>query len=1755
MFTNILLNLCLVIFIIFIFQVAGAYAQSSNAGTTPAGIAPGSPSGSHSLSGFETVNPYNGNLNFSLPLHQVIGRGGMAVPIRLTINQKWVGQTETDDYGNGPQTFPYAEYQWWNEWFWKDKGYGPGRLTGRRTGLAGSTCPGIGWHQYSPSLTRLTFTTPDGTEYDLVDDAHKGKPLDTGYCNPGPTGASRGTVFVTTGGHAVTFISDTTIYDNLWAEQETRLYPSGYLMMPDGTRYRIDEGKISWQRDRNGNKITFTYESGGDFARLVKITDSLNREVTFEYEVQDVSPYGLCDRINYKGFGGAQRTIRISYKSLRDVLRSGYTIKTGQQLFPEIYQPPLPPNSLIDQLAQSEYVVDKVAAVWLPDGIRSYQLRYNSYGELARVELPTGGAIEYDWVNAATLGSGRIAGLQQWPAGNVYRRVVERRLYTDGNTLETKMTLGAPEWLTEQRGYVLADQYGANGALLNRVKHYYYGIYHINAQVVGTNAFPFYQSWRDAQEYQTDFYDSDGSTVLRSIAHTWNQTPPYWYSGPAYYAPSNNARIDETTTILSDTNQASKQTFAYDQYQNLTDTYDYDYGTVVNGVVVAGALLRRTHIDYLTTNPVNNQNYALNNIHIRNLPAQQWISSDAAGNNKQSLAIYEYDNYASNATHAALVSRADISGLCTTFDNAGQCANTNPTAYTTRGNVTSVTNHANAANQTGAVTVASQYDVAGNAVKIFDAKSIASQQYYASALDYTDRFGLPDEESRADYTPPELSASAQHSYAFATSVTNPLSHTSYSQYSYYLGEIINSEDINGVVSSSYFADLLDRPTQIVLAANIPALRQQKHFIYDDAGLTVTVISDLRNYGDGLLKHQSIYNGLGALTETRAYENGTDYIATKVIPNALLQHPQTNNWVATTQTSDPYRQGEQPIWTTSFFDALGRVSIAQSPDNAQVKTAYSGNQTTVTDQAGRQRKSLTDALGRLTAVYESPANYNYQTSYSYDTLGNLRTVVQGTSPQLQTRQFVYNSLSQLTSAANPESGLVTYGYDENGNLLTKTDARGTVITYGYDLLNRNVSRTYSGGTAVSTPPVTYTYDAIGIANSKGRLTSVSSSLSTYNYSGYDALGRVTASQQITDGKSYAMSYSYDLTGNMVSQTYPTGRVVMNNFDSMNRLSNVSGQASGGTPKTYANSFIHTAHGAVKGIRLGNGRWEHVLFNNRLQPVEIGLGTSTADSSVLKLQYDYGTTQNNGNLLRQTINVPGTTGFVATQHYKYDPELNRLTGVQEVNGNSPTWQASGSLWQQLFTFDRFGNRAVDTADTTSTLIGPNPQISSTDNRITPRAGEFYEYDPAGNLKKGKGGESFNYNGDNRLAQYQGGATQVGGVDYFYDGDGRRVKKANPSATTIFVYNALGQLIAEFTTGTPQNNGTNYLTNDILGTPRVIAKADGSIRFRHDHLPFGEQLYAGTGSRTTGLGYDDSLAQANQTRQKFTSYERDFETGLDYAQHRYYANAAGRFVNADPTLLSVAAINPQTWNRYSYTLNNPLVFTDPTGLWTYEADPQYAKNADGTPNREKIIGIRFLLVKEKGDNAASLANQLNISEKDAQKIINKLGDGNLRLSEAGGIIGSVFKEVEAGLKVRAQNQLKGLDGDANGWDCSRTTWKIGFGAAESQLRYGTNSLDKHLAATEDGRPLNARSLGSQSELKVGDIVRYAMGGGATHFANFIFFDNNQTPIVFSKSGGDGPYEVGTARRIGEQNDYGSVQPLPGTRDKTGFYRSLRR
>ena len=197
-----------------------------------------------------------------------------------------------------------------------------------------------------------------------------------------------------------------------------------------------------------------------------------------------------------------------------------------------------------------------------------------------------------------------------------------------------------------------------------------------------------------------------------------------------------------------------------------------------------------------------------------------------------------------------------------------------------------------------------------------------------------------------------------------------------------------------------------------------------------------------------------FDGLGRTTKSQSIDSSGDIFVETEYDNMGRAY-----WV-----TNPYRNGETVYWTENTFDTAGRPWKVTTPDGAVVKTTYGvavsggniGTWVTVTDQAGKVRRSVTNPLGHLTRVDE-PSNTgelgaidapNQPTFYSYDLLNNLTQVQQPgdnneecgptTTGCTQTRSFQYDSLSRLKQATNPEGGTIQYGYDASSNLTTKTD---------------------------------------------------------------------------------------------------------------------------------------------------------------------------------------------------------------------------------------------------------------------------------------------------------------------------------------------------------------------------------------------------------------------------------------------------------------------------------------------------------------------------------------------------------------------------------------------------------------------------------------------------------------------------------------------------------------------------------------------
>lgn len=202
--------------------------------------------------------------------------------------------------------------------------------------------------------------------------------------------------------------------------------------------------------------------------------------------------------------------------------------------------------------------------------------------------------------------------------------------------------------------------------------------------------------------------------------------------------------------------------------------------------------------------------------------------------------------------------------------------------------------------------------------------------------------------------------------------------------------------------------------------------------------------------------------------------------------------------------------------------------------------------------------------------------------------------------------------------------------------------------------------------------------------------------------------------------------------------------------------------------------------------------------------------------------------------------------------------------------------------------------------------------------------YSYDLSGNLTADGTGHNYQYDAASRMVNVDGGST----TSSRYDSANRRVKKVAGGTTTHYIWEG-SQVIAEYDGNTgaliseyvfagsrmverEQSGVVRYFLQDRLST-RVITDASGTLVGREDHLPFGED--AGTGSGET-------------EKHRFTSYERDAESGTDYAINRQYQNANGRFMQPDSAGPDIG--DPQSWNRNSYVFNDPVNLKDHDGLF---------------------------------------------------------------------------------------------------------------------------------------------------------------------------------------------------------------------------------
>ena len=1169
----------------------------------------------------------------------------------------------------------------------------------------------------------------------------------------------------------------------------------------------------------------------------------------------------------------------------------------------------------LSHFAWNSYNDHAVSSIQLPNG-KSFSFSYDSsYGLVNQMNYPSGGYVRYMWgmnTQAQEIYSVTSNGQSIFVCDFLYAvpAVSDRYVSFDGTkevlhqsfTYSTNWIPGTDTWQTKTTTVTTYD-------LVRNTSFQTVYTYSPAQADVPPNS----DAGLPAQipvESNVKYYADLGVTLLKTDSKTWQ-----------------NERLLKTVETTFPNGQASEIAFNYDANEMEIEHDDYDFGTTLPPSP-PGPLLRKTVTSYSP----------FTGYHIVDKPASVIVYDGSS--NKAGETDYTYDSPAGSATSGVV----GFSAWC----NCG-----------------SLTKEARWLNTSGTyINTTFTNDNTGQRLSMLDPNG------NSTAYSYSDSY--------TSGTPPG------NTNAYLTQVTMPqtngVNHIENFSYAYADGELTQSKDQNSQFTTYTYNT---PPTGCNLPDGLDRLSEIDYpdggkttYCYNDASYnsstpspSVTTTKEITSSTN--LIALSAMDGLGHVLTSRltSDSDGTDYTAT--IYDGLARAYKSYN---PTRCNPPTTNCGESTWgqTTNYYDALGRTTIVVPPDGTiptgsscpsnDVCTSYSGNTTTVTDEAGHSRESFTDGLGRLSQVIENPGGLGYVTSYTYDALNNLTNVVQNGS---RPRTFAYDSLAQLTSSTNPESSYsssngttvpTTYVYDADGNLTSKTmpaqNQTGTTtvtLSYCYDALNRLTSKAYTNQSCpMGSPIASYSYDqttsnGLTVTNGIGRSTGMTDAAGNEAWS-YDVMGRVLKDQRTLNSITKSTTYVYlpYVDGSINTITYPSGRVFAYTTGLADRLTSVVDSS-----VNYATAAHYTPGGALAGILNGTNLSSTFLYNSRLQPCWIYATTGTAMSTntsctatdpgpanILDLQYNFALgTADNGNVLGITNNRDTTR----SQAFTYDA-LNRILTAEttSTHATSPThcWgesyqydnQTTGGAWGNLTNINVASSAYNGCAHAESLSV-----TASAQNQISGNG-----YDTAGNAIS-YGTASYTYNAENQLTQ--AAATSTAG--YVYDGDGKRVEKTSGGTPyKLYWYGAGGDVLDE-TDQTGVFTNSNFSEYVFFGGKRIARRDSASHVYYYaaDHLGTAREIVlAGQTSSCYDadfypFGGERAYLMSCAQNYKFTGKERDTESGNDYFGARYYASSMGRFLSPDwaakiEPVPYAKLDDPQSLNLYSYVRNNPLSRVDKDG-----------------------------------------------------------------------------------------------------------------------------------------------------------------------------------------------------------------------------------
>lgn len=746
---------------------------------------------------------------------------------------------------------------------------------------------------------------------------------------------------------------------------------------------------------------------------------------------------------------------------------------------------------------------------------------------------------------------------------------------------------------------------------------------------------------------------------------------------------------------------------------------------------------------------------------------------------------------------------------------------------------------------------------------------------------------------------------------FPTVLTNALGQRTETTYDYFSGNTLRTTDPNGAILENSYDDF-QRKTEGRQSSSDglgPLVVKSRYAYFDNQSPRYIRQTESIDANTTRITY-TYFDGLNRILQKRTSTEQANVFST-------IDYTYNNKGLLSS-TSLPYfsngtantaRNANNSLYATTTYDPLGRV-VSISKATGVISYTYANWRLRVTDENNNVKDYFQDNFDQLTQVTEYNQGVAFATSYQYNLNGDLLGLTDAAG---NVQNFTYDSLGRMLSkadlhAANDNTyGTWSYTYDNAGNLVIKTDPKNQITTYTYDALSRPLVEDFSIAPGIEAKN---TYDLC--PNGIGRLCRIETPKVSTNYQ-YDKLGNTSKELKTIDLVDYLTQTTYNYQNAPSSLTYPDGTQVGYSYNAGGNIESVTKNGA-----NLVTNIDYSPLGQVSRVVLANGVTTQNTYNqNALYRLTAKLTINAQHQNLQNLAYTYDAV---GNIT--DVNDTSQTNASKLAHYEYD-SLYRLTRATISNSGN----GAGTNYIKTFTYDRIGN-ITNKSDLGAYLYQGNVGNNYTNpHAVTSIAGIAVSYDRNGNVTNDGRGLTLDWDYNDRLLS----STKNNVVtNYVYDFSGNRAMKVVGSAITIypsdyFELDATGttkhiyagsELVA--TIESDNNTETLYYPHsDHLGGSSVITDSAGAMVQLLDYYPFGETRID---RNFAGSTVDES--------HKFTGQELDEDSGLYYYGARYYSPTIGRFLSQDPASGDLA--NPQTLNKYSYVLNNPLRYTDPTGMW---------------------------------------------------------------------------------------------------------------------------------------------------------------------------------------------------------------------------------